>query len=67
MDFFEQDSLCNGKNRMRTKAFLLVRDWNLSAQKFYRNRGYKEMARLESLFRKGVTEILLMKSVTEEK
>lgn len=64
MDFYEQDSLLGGKNRIRTRTFLLVSDLNEPAQRFYANRGYAEMGRFESLFRKGVTEILLMKKVT---
>lgn len=64
MDFFEQDSLCAEKNRIRTKAFLLVNDLNTSAQRFYKNCGYEEVGRFENLFRKGVTEKLLMKKVT---
>lgn len=67
MDFFEQDSLRGGKNNMRTKAFLLVRDLNSDAQEFYLKRGYKEMGKLDSLFRKGVAEKLLMKNVTVNK
>ncbi len=65
MDFFEQDSLQGGKNKMRTKVFLLVSDLNCAAQKFYLYRGYKEMGRLGSLFRKGITEKLFMKNVTD--
>lgn len=67
MEFFEQDSLRGGKNKMRTKAFLLVSDFNSNAQKFYLSRGYEEMGRLDSLFRKGVAEKLLMKQVTANK
>ena len=64
MDYFEQDSLRYGKNKMRTKVFLLVNELNTNAQKFYLNRGYEEVGRLDSLFRKGVTEKLFMKKVT---
>ena len=67
MDFFEQDILKNGKNRLRTKAFLTVGDFNSSAEKFYRDRGYVKLAELENLFRRGVTETLMMKSVTAVK
>lgn len=67
MDFFEQDLLRAGKNRMRTKVFLLVSAFNASARQFYRNRGYEEVSRFENLFRKSVTEILLMKKVTAAK
>ena len=67
MDFFEQDSLTAGSNRMRIKAFLLVSDHNHNAQRFYQSRGYEEIGCFESLFRKGVTERLLMKKVTVKK
>lgn len=64
MEFYEQNSLMCGKNKMRIKVFLLVSDLNTNAQKFYLSRGYEEVSRLESLFRKGITERLLMKKVT---
>ena len=64
MDFYEQEPLRTEKNRIRTKAFLLVSDFNTSAQRFYTDRGYVETGRFENLFRKGVTEILMMKKVT---
>ncbi len=63
MDFYEQDSLRVGKNKIRTRAFLLVSEQNLPAQRFYQGRGYVEVGRFEKLFRRGVTEILLMKKV----
>ncbi len=63
MDFYEQEPLRAGENHLRTKAFLLVSDFNTSAQRFYENRGYVETGRFENLFRKGVTEILMMKKV----
>ena len=64
MDFFEQDVLNKGKNHLRTKVFLTVGDFNLSAYQFYLSRGYIELGKFESLFRKGITETLLMKRVT---
>lgn len=64
MNFYEQDSLQSGKNRIRTKTFLLVSDFNTSAHQFYLNRGYVEICRYDNLFRRGITEILLMKIVT---
>lgn len=64
MDFFEQDILKNGKNRLRTKAFLTVGDFNSSAEKFYRERGYVRLAEFENLFRRGITETLMVKNVT---
>ncbi len=67
MDQFEQDSLLSGNNRMRVKAFLLVSGFNVSAQRFYRDRGYEETGEFENLFRKGVTEKLFMKKVTKKR
>ncbi len=67
MDFFEQDILKNGKNQLRTKAFLTVGDFNSSAEKFYSDRGYVGLTKLENLFRRGVTETLMMKKVTAAK
>ncbi len=63
LDFFEQDSLRRGANKLRAKVYLLVNASNNGAQEFYLNRGYEEVCRFENLFRKGMTEILLMKSV----
>ena len=63
MDFFEQDSLQRGKNKLRTRAYLLVNGANSAAREFYMGRGYQEVCSFESLFRKNVTEILLMKGV----
>lgn len=65
MDFYEEDSLHSGKNRLRTRTFLLVSESNSAARQFYRNRGYTVMGKFDGLFRKGVTEILLMKRVRE--
>lgn len=67
MSFFEQNSLLAEKKQIRTKAFLLVSEYNTSAQGFYKNRGYEEVGRFNGLFRKGLTEILLMKKVKKEK
>lgn len=67
MDFFEQDVLLLGKNRLRTKVFLTVGDFNPSARAFYLSRGYTELGELENLFRRGITETLLMKKVTAAK
>lgn len=67
MEFFEQNSLLTEKKQIRTKVFLLVNERNISAQKFYYCRGYEEIGRFENLFRKGLTEILLMKKVRLKK
>lgn len=64
LQFLEDDVLKNGKNKIRTKVFLTVGDFNQNAEVFYRNRGYIELYKFEDLFRKGITESLLMKIVT---
>ena len=63
MAFFEQDSLQKGRNKLRTRCFLLVSDLNQSAQQFYKEQGYEEIGSFENLFRKGLTERLFMKRV----
>lgn len=64
LQFLEDETLKNGKNKIRTKIFLTVGDFNKNAEVFYRNRGYIELCKLEDLFRKGITESLLMKIIT---
>lgn len=64
MDFFEQDVLAKGRNRIRTKAFLTVGSFNSAAEAFYRKRGYVELAAIDGLFRRGISEKLMMKKVT---
>lgn len=63
LEFFEQNSLHNSKNQIRTRTFLLVSDFNKSAQDFYRKHGYEEIGKIKNLFRKDVTENLFMKKV----
>ena len=67
MDHFEHDVLFNGKNRLRTKVFLTVGDFNPGAEKFYLERGYVELSQFKDLFRRGITEKLMMKKVAVSK
>lgn len=67
LDFFEADVLKSGTNRIRTKVFLIVGDFNKNAESMYRRRGYIEICKIDNLFRKGVMETLLMKTVIATK
>ena len=67
IDFFEQDVLVNGRNHLRAKVFLTVADFNEAAEALYLRRGYSKFGEVENLFRKGVTEKLMMKIVTADK
>lgn len=49
---------------MRAKVFLTVADFNENAEALYLRRGYSKLCEFEGLFRKGVTERLMMKMVT---
>lgn len=64
MDFFERDALENGRNKLRTKVFLTVADFNPAAEAMYEHRGYVGLCELPGLFRRRVTEKLMMKTVT---
>lgn len=44
-----------------SKVFLVVADFNLEARKLYEAMGYREVGILPSLYRKGITEYLMMK------
>ena len=43
------------------KVFILVSDFNQSAQKFYRKLGYKKVGNIPDLYKIGVSENLLVK------
>lgn len=43
------------------KVFILVSDFNKTAQKFYRKLGYKKVGNIPDLFKHGVSEDLLVK------
>lgn len=63
MDFFENDILENGKSHIQTRAFLTVGDFNKEAERLYIKRGYVELFQFKGLFRRSVTEKILMKTV----
>lgn len=67
MDYFEKDVLVNGRNHLRTKAFLTVGEFNPGAEMFYLDRGYVELGQIKALFRRGITEKLMMKKITATK
>lgn len=47
--------------QQQRELFLLVSDFNLDAQHFYRRHGYAEIGRVSELVLPGVTELLLRK------
>jgi len=47
--------------KSRDKIFLLVGDYNPDAKIFYEKSGYKYLATIPSLYRKGIDEFLMMK------
>jgi ribosomal protein S18 acetylase RimI-like enzyme len=56
MKFFEDTVFAE-----RPKAFLVVADFNPQAKKLYQQLGYKEVGVIPDLYKKGVTEYLMMK------
>lgn len=62
---FEQETLVglDGKRIMRTKAFLVVDATNAAARAFYAARGYEQVAELDGLYRRGVVELLMTKTI----
>lgn len=45
----------------RDRIFLAVADFNPDAKKFYERNGYAQVGAIESLYRNGITENLMMK------
>lgn len=58
LNYFE--NIIAGKS---TKLFLVVADFNPKAMKLYRSLGYKEIGVLPDLYREGVHEHLMMKTL----
>ncbi len=56
MGFLEDTVLEN-----TSKIFLVVADFNPDAKRFYEKIGYKQVGEIPSLYRKGITEYLMMK------
>ena len=63
MDFLESNILEKGKNHIRTRVFLTVADFNPGAEIFYSRRGYKKLCEIPDLFRKNITERVMVKTV----
>lgn len=47
----------------RDKIFLVVADFNPDAKKFYERNGFVQVGTIESLYRKGINENLMMKNL----
>lgn len=56
MDFLEELVFVN-----KDKIFLVVADFNPEAKHFYQKIGYHQVGEIPSLYRKGITEYLMMK------
>lgn len=56
MDYFE-NVVCADYS----KTFLLVADFNPEAKSFYERNGYRKVGEIPGLYRKGITEYLMMK------
>ena len=44
-----------------SKAFLVVADFNTRAKKLYESIGYEQVGAIDGLYKKGITEFLMMK------
>ena len=47
------------------KIFLVVSDFNPNAKRFYEKAGYRQVGEIPNLYRKGITEYLMMKEKEE--
>jgi len=56
IDFFEDIVFVNAR-----KIFLVVADFNPDAKRLYEKIGYRKVGKIPSLYRKGITESLMMK------
>lgn len=63
LEFFEYNALCSGYNRLRTKVFLTVGDFNLNAERFYIKNGYSKVGEIDNLYRKNITEKIYMRII----
>ncbi len=66
VEFYEQQSL-RLKNALRSKSFLVVADFNEGAMQMYRSIGYSEIAPIRDLFRKGISETLMVRTIVRDK
>ncbi len=55
--FVENEYFCN-----YSKLFLVVADFNPKAKRLYERIGYSEIGKIPDLYRKGISECLMMKS-----
>jgi ribosomal protein S18 acetylase RimI-like enzyme len=60
LEFFEDICFKNS-----SKSFLVVADFNPKAKELYENIGYNELCAIPDLYRKGITEHLMMKLKSE--
>ncbi|MDD3919961.1 MAG: GNAT family N-acetyltransferase [Eubacteriales bacterium] len=49
----------------KPKIFLCVADFNPNAKRFYEKSGYMQVGRIESLYRLGIAENLMMKEINK--
>ena len=54
---FAENVVCKNAGRI----FLVVADFNPEAKYFYERNGYKQVGKMPSLYRTGITEYLMMK------
>ena len=65
MQAYEQASL-RLLGALRTKAYLLVADFNDRAFEIYRKNGYELINQFDGLFRRNVNERLMVKTITKQ-
>lgn len=56
LDFLEETVFINS-----SKIFFVVADFNPDAKRFYEKNGYLQVGEIPNLYRKGITEYLMMK------
>ena len=60
LDYSERIAL-----EMADKLFLVVADYNPDAKRFYERNGYQQVGEIPNLYRSGITEYLMAKSLKE--
>ena len=60
LDYSERIAL-----EMADKLFLVVADYNPDAKRFYERNGYQQVGEILNLYRSGITEYLMAKSLKE--
>ena len=56
LSFFEMKAFASS-----SRAFLLVGDYNVRAQEFYRSKGYVEVGRIPDFSKAGIAELIMFK------